>query len=193
MKHLFPLLILLAIGAVSLGLGKKYHNNLVSFHIQGDDHDNPKFMHTVKLGSDFREYKFAKIPSFTDRDIKWFYPFTSQYGTSFGAAFQLKSHSAIELKGLCLTNQGKLLGCRISNAPLQAVIIDKPIEDGVLVVWEGLTQEHLAEFRKRFPHVDDVRGTSEASSAEPEFKLPSLSKPKERKPLFQFKKKNSGQ
>ncbi len=146
---------LLAMAAVCLGAGKKYKLYLVTFHMEGDQTDNPKMVVPVKLGTDHRQYYFSKIPSFTDHDMAWFYPFTSRDGASFGAAFKLKDHAATELKALTLTNQGKLLGLRCSDAQLQAVLIDRPIDDGVIVVWEGLQQRHLQEFRKRFPHVDD--------------------------------------
>lgn len=158
---------LVAFALLSIGAGKKYQLYLVTFHVEGEMTDNPKMITPVKLGAEHRQYYFSKIPSFTDHDIAWFYPFTSRDGASFGVAFKLKDHAAQELKGITLTNQGKLLGIRCSNAPIQAVLIDRPIDDGVIVIWEGLSQDHLKEFKRRFPHVDDVRG-----NPGPQFKLP---------------------
>lgn len=149
------------------GAGKKYKLYLVTFHIEGEETDNPKMITPVKLGTDHRQYYFSKLPSFTDQDIAWFYPFTAADGVSFGAAFRLKEHAATELKALTLTNQGKLLGLRCSDAPLQAVLIDRPIDDGVVVIWSGLQQKHLQEFRRRFPHVDEFQ-----PKAGPQFALP---------------------
>lgn len=180
----FAILGLVLLSSLCLGAGKKYQMFLVTFHLEGDQHDNPKFMHPVKLGQDHRQYFFSKIPTFKDNDIEWFYPFTSRDGGSYGAAFQLKEHALQELKGVTLTNQGKLLGIRIAGSPLQhAVLIDRPVTDGVIVLWEGLTQNHLKQFRKRFPHVDDYAakkgllapggdGSSTPDSG-PRFKLPS--------------------
>lgn len=149
------------------GAGKKYKLYLVTFHLEAEKTDNPKMITPVKLGKEHRQYFFSKIPTFTDHDIKWFYPFTAEDGVSYGAAFQLKDHALTELKAISLTNQGKLLGLRCSDAPLQAVLIDRPITDGVVVIWSGLQQRHLQEFRKRFPHVDDL-----APPSGPEFNLP---------------------
>jgi len=154
-RKIFLICSLLAISVWCPGIGKKYNLYLVTFHLEGDQTDNPKFITPVKLGKDHRQYFFSKIPCFTDKDIAWFYPFTSRDGASFGVAFRLKDHAAIELKAITLTNQGKLLGLRCSDAQLQAVLIDRPLDDGTVVVWEGLQQRHLEEFGKRFPHVDD--------------------------------------
>lgn len=163
-------LLFLALLATTLwcpAAGKKSQNFLVSFHLEADQTDNPKFITPVKLGSEHRQYFFKKIPDFTDKDIAWFFPFLSQDGVSYGAAFRLKEPAAAQLKAFTLSNQGKLVGLRCSDAPLQAVIVDRPIDDGVIVVWSGLQQRHLQEFQKKFPHVDDV-----ARPTGPEFALP---------------------
>lgn len=161
------LLFLLATAMWCPGMGKQYKLYLVTFHIEGEETDNPKMITPVKLGQEHRQYFFSKIPSFTDNDIQWFYPFSAADGVSFGAAFRMKEHATVELKAVSLTNQGKLLGIRCSDAPLQAVLIDKPIDDGVVVIWSGLQQRHLQEFRKRFPHVDDYK-----PKAGPQFATP---------------------
>jgi len=167
MNRWFAIFSILAVSALCVGAGKKYQLYLVTFHLEGEQTDNPKMITPVKLGSEHRQYYFSKIPTFTDHDIEWFYPFNSRDGKSFGTAFKLKDHAATELKGVCLTNQGKLLGARISDAQIQAVVIDRPIDDGVIVVWQGLSQDHLKQFRKRFPHVDDFKG-----KLGPDFALP---------------------
>ena len=167
-RRLLVLLFLIGVVILCPAAGKKYKLYLVTFHLEGESTDNPKFITPVKLGAEHRQYYFNKIPTFTDHDIKWFYPFTGSDGATYGAAFQLKDHAATELKAITLTNQGKLLGLRCSDATLQAVLIDRPIDDGVVVVWSGLQQKHLQEFRKRFPHVDDL-----APASGPRFALPN--------------------
>ncbi|HQW27968.1 MAG: hypothetical protein KA152_11735 [Verrucomicrobiales bacterium] len=167
-RRLLILLTLLATVMWCPAAGKQYKLYLVTFHIEGEETDNPKMITPVKLGQEHRQYFFSKLPSFTDSDIAWFYPFTASDGVSFGAAFRLKEHAAVELKALTLTHQGKLLGIRCSDAPLQAVLIDRPIDDGVIVIWNGLQQKHLQEFRRRFPHVDDFKPKNGPQFAEPQ-------------------------
>ena len=142
----------------TMGAGKKNANSyMISFHIEGTEAEAPKFSQPVRLGSEGKVYYFSILPTFTNRDIAWFYPFVSKDGKSYGAAFQLKPTATKGLQAVTLKTQGKLLGARIVDAPLTAVMIDRPIEDGVLVVWSGLSKKHLQMFQKQFPHVEDLQ------------------------------------
>jgi hypothetical protein len=134
------------------GGGKKAQSFLITFHVEGVADEAPEFASPVKMGTEMRQYYFRKVPEFTDQDIEWFHPFISQDGQTYGAAFKLNGNASQQLKALCLTHAGKLLGARIANAPYSAVMIDRPVDDGVLVVWQGLGKAHLKAFEKKFRH-----------------------------------------
>lgn len=170
----------LALAAIPLCLtaaGKKANTYLVTFHLEADKEDAPKFAVPIKLGSEKRQYYFSRVPEFTDDNILYFFPFIAENGASYGVAFKLKPTSAVGLKALSLKNQGKLLGARIPNAPYTAVQIDRPVDDGILVVWGGLSKAHLKAFAKHFPHVDQVRqalGQGAVSDTDLKVDLPGL-------------------
>ena len=170
---MFRITILASILAVSLwcygGGQQSKSSRLVTMHFEEESNSNPKMVTPVKLGSEHRQYFFSKMPTFTASDIQWFYPFTAEDGVTYGAAFRFKDYAARELEEQTLVNHGKLLGIRCSDAPLSVVLVDRPITDGVVVVWSGLQQRHLKEFQKQFPHVDDLVG----ATVGPEFELPS--------------------
>ena len=155
------------------GAGKKSQSYLVTFHVEGTAEEAPEFASPVKLGTEMRQYFFKKVPEFTDSDIAWFFPFISQDGQSFGVAFKLKPNATQQLKALCLTHQGKLLGARIANAPYTAVMIDRPVDDGVIVVWQGLGKAHLKAFEKKFPHIDQAALGSRAEPDPTAISLPN--------------------
>ena len=148
------------------GGGKKSRGYLLTVHLESSEEEAPKFASPAKLGSESRQYYFKVIPEFTDEHVDWFYPFISKDGKSFGAAFKLEPHKVEALRGLTVQNPGKLLGIRIPNAPVEAVVIDRPIDDGVIVYWSGLTPAHLEFFEKKFPHVEDVPGYLQADPSE---------------------------
>lgn len=154
MNRRLAILFLLPALALFMGNGKKAKSSLVTFHLEGTQEEAPKFSIPIKLGSEMRQYYFKRVPSLTDADIAYFYPFVSENGASFGVGFKLTPYGTETLKALTLTNQGKLLGIRVPNAPYGAVMIDQPIEDGVIVLWEGLTQDHLKAFEKKFAHIE---------------------------------------
>ncbi|NNE93018.1 MAG: hypothetical protein HKN23_15340 [Verrucomicrobiales bacterium] len=145
--------------------GKKAQKHVITFHLESDESHYPKFATPVKLGSQAKQYYFEIMPSVTEKDIDWFYPFVSKDGRTFGAAFKLQPSRARHLQGLTQENNGKLIGARVVGAQLSATMIDRPIEDGILVIWDGLGREQLMLFKKYFPHVEDLqkaRGTADA-------------------------------
>lgn len=172
MKHGLIAALFCTIAVVCMGAGSKAKGYLVTFHLEGDETDSAKFVSPVKLGSEHRQYYFRKMPSFTDRDIVWFYPFVSEDGQSYGAAFRLADHKAQELTGITVANQGKLFGTRVMDAPLRAVIIDRPINDGIVVIWSGLSQNHVKLISTKITHVDKMTGTG---NTVPSFDLPEVS------------------
>lgn len=188
MKHWYPISFFLLVAVFCIAAGNKSKGKSISFHLEGEQTSSSKFVMPIKLGSEGREYFFSKAPTFTSSDIEWFYPFRSENGQSFGAAFRLKTRAALELKDMGRTSPGKLLGISVAGSGLQAVIIDRPVNDGIIVLWRGLTQEHLELFQKSFPHIDDVQGANSetaATNSGPEFDLPQKKNP------FQFPKKKS--
>lgn len=168
MKQGLFTIFLCAIGLLCIGAGSKSKAYLVTFHMEGDETDSTKFVTPVKLGSEYRQYFFKTMPSFTDKDFLWFYPFVSEDGQSYGAAFRLNDVKAQELTAITIENQGRLFGTRVLDAPLTAVIIDRPINDGVVVIWKGLSQNHLKLIGSRIQHVEAVEGAMNT----PSFDLP---------------------
>lgn len=156
MQRWFIIILVLIPALLSIGAGKKAKPILVSFHLEASQEDGAKFSIPVKLGSEKRQYFFSRTPVFTDRDVAYYYPFMAKNGNSFGVGFKLKPRPSEELKALALNHQGKLLGVRISPSHYSAVIIDRPDGPGVIVAWEGLTQEHLKILDEVIPHAEKV-------------------------------------
>ena len=172
MKFWTTALLLCLAGVFALGAGSRAKGYVVTFHLEGQAEDSDKFVTPVKLGSEHRQYYFRKMPSFSDKDIAWFYPFVAQDGSSYGAAFRLNDAKKEELTGITVANHGKLFGSRVLDAPLRAVIIDQPISDGVLVIWDGLSQNHVKQIGAKIPHVDKYLGTDTPPQELPSFNVP---------------------
>ncbi|MEO0446092.1 MAG: hypothetical protein AAF191_08455 [Verrucomicrobiota bacterium] len=122
--------------------------------------------HAVKLGNPAQQFYFTLTPVFTEQDVRWFYNFISEDGLTFGAAFKLHPQSAERLNLITKEPafQGKLLAAYVQpvtaqSPPVQSVVrIDRGVTDGVLVIWKGLTNEHLQILQRRIPHVREVSG-----------------------------------
>lgn len=141
--------LLLLCGALALGFGKRSKGILVSFHVETEAADAPKFAFArPDEGSGSMRY-YRKVPEFSDDEIAWFYPFSAQDGGSFGVVFKLDEDGTRHLENVSAENPGRYFLTMIHPGHSSAVIIDKVISDGIVVVWDGLTPEHIDVFRKK--------------------------------------------
>jgi len=146
--------------------GKRGEPVVISFHLETVQAEWPKFAQAIKMGDPAQQYYFKMAPSLTDGDIEWYYPFIAEDGVTYGVAFKLKNKGAGMLRELTSDpkNQGKLLAGNVqpldqSSGPVRCYLqIDRRIDDGVLVFWEGLTDLHLQWLGARFPHARDATG-----------------------------------
>lgn len=157
---------LAAAGLMLLGSGQRSGSApiLISFHLETNGDDWPKYAEAIKMGSPAKQYYFRKMPVATDQEIVWFYPFLAEDGATYGAAFKFNQHGTELLSQVSgtPTNQGKLLAVNLQpisskQGPVRSYIqIDRTVNDGIVVIWKDLTDEHLRVFAQRFPHVRDV-------------------------------------
>ncbi|MEM7014358.1 MAG: hypothetical protein AAF585_23095 [Verrucomicrobiota bacterium] len=170
MNSRITLAILALTGLTLLGSGQRSSNApiLMSFHMETTQEDYPKFAEAIKMGNPAQQYYFLKMPVVTDRDVSWFYPFLADDGVTYGVAFKLNRPGTDKLTQVSTTptNQGKLIGVNIQalsrkQGPVRSYIqIDRGVSDGVLVIWKGLTDQHLRVFAQRFPHARDLMDPS---------------------------------
>ncbi len=167
MRSRWPGLFLLALCLPLMASGKRGSAPaLVSFHLETSEGDYPKFAHAVKMGDPAQQYYFKLSPALTDGDVQWFYPFLAADGVTYGTAFKMGTHGSNVLQTLTSSpeNQGKLFAVNVmpldsKSSPMRDYLqIDRRIDDGVVVIWQGLTDAHLRVFAQRFPHVRDVTG-----------------------------------
>ncbi len=156
---------LLILALTLMGSSKRDATALISIHLETSQEEYPKFAEAVKMGEPARQYFFQRSPLLTDRDVVWFYPFIAEDNT-YGTAFQLNRRGAEMLKRISLDPafSGKLLGVYVmplSNkvpAVESYLQIDRPVSDGIVVIWKGLSDKHLRVFAKRYPNVKDLQG-----------------------------------
>ncbi len=118
----------------------------LSFHVEAEAVEEGKMVERVRLGN--KDYFFRKVPEFTDDYIDSFYPFPAENGKSYGAAFRMNKTGSQRLAVVTQLNLDRRLLTAVNQQPISFVIIDKAISDGVIVVWSGLTEEHLELFEK---------------------------------------------
>lgn len=132
----------------------------ISFHIEGQQLDGPKMVQPMKLGNPAKVYFFRKAPELTERHIQGYYPFLANDGSSFGAAFKLNQHGSDILTTISTISQGRKLLTVLDAEPVDFIVLDKPIRDGYIVCWGGLTKADLAKFDTQFQRIQEDRNSS---------------------------------
>ena len=127
--------------------GKAENKASLSFHIETEASDNPKMIFPHALNNGQTRY-FRRLPEISTKDVVSYSPFPSDSGEGYGAVFRLRDSAAKRLSALTNINQGKWLVAQVNGRLVDAVIIDQPINDGVLVVWKGITLADLSIFDK---------------------------------------------
>jgi hypothetical protein len=133
--------------------GKKESKISIMFHMETEGSDNPKMIFP-QLANGQQRF-FRRMPEFSTKDILSFSPFASQFDGDYGIIFKLKGSAANRLVAISNMNQGRWMVAQISGRVLDGVMIDKQIDDGVLVIWKGVTLEDIRLLDETFPRIGE--------------------------------------
>lgn len=152
MKYLI-LFALLIMPTVVFASGKKAPPASISFHMEGNAAEAPKFARKVKTLAG--EKYFRKVPEISTKDIIAFSPFPADDNRTYGVVFRLSAQAARRLNSVTTMNQGKLLLALVNGQALGVVRIDKPVSDGMLVIWSGIAQQEIKLYDKVAPRIGE--------------------------------------
>jgi hypothetical protein len=130
---------------------KKAKNMAVSFHLETEAAVNPKMVFEHPIGG--KKHYFQKSPEFHTKDIVAFSPFLADNQIDFGVVFQLRPASASRLESITAANQGRLMLATCNGRVVDVVLIDKPVKDGFLVIWNGVQDAEIKECDKMAPRI----------------------------------------
>jgi hypothetical protein len=116
----------------------------VSVHMETENSENPKMIFPQEIGGSARY--FRRMPDISTKDVIAFSPFPSEAGEDYGVVFKLKDNVARRLSAVTSSNQGRWLLTMINGRAVDGVLIDKQIDDGIIVVWKGVTLADIAVF-----------------------------------------------
>lgn len=149
MKRLVPLLLaMLAPFLISMGKKKEY---TVTFHAEAESNDMPKTMFPFQLEGQQRVFKV--IPEVSQSNVVAFHPFPSETGVGNGVTLQLdfRGRSALELA--TRTRQGQYFLAMVNGTPVDYVVLDQVVRDGMITIWQGVPDEVVALMDKQLTRI----------------------------------------
>jgi hypothetical protein len=140
-------------GLCFLGAAKK-PAVAVRFHVEANARDGDVFAMPVKFRNPPRDGFVERVPSLSERDVQGIYPTNAGDGT-FGCAFVLNTHGRTALQTISTEKRGSSLVVFVSTKggthQVVELMIDKPINDGVIFVPRGMTLLEIEALQKQFP------------------------------------------
>jgi hypothetical protein len=146
-------LFLLCLAPVAMAGGKNEDTPVISFHIETESTDNPKMIFPQRM-EDGKVRYFRRLSDVSSKDVAAFGPFPDDGGgETYGIALQLKPAAARRLSAITAVSDGKWMVARVNGRVVDAVIIDKQIEDGYLIIWRGVTLAEINVYDKIVPRI----------------------------------------
>lgn len=127
----------------------------ISFHMETEASDDPKMIFPYPMLG--KERYFRRMPEISSKDFVAFNPFPSDDQTTYGILIQLKESSGKRLTAITTANQGKMMVCQAFGRVVDAVMIDQPVNDRVIVIWKGLTLDEIHELDKTMPRIGEKK------------------------------------
>jgi hypothetical protein len=145
-----------AMSPAVLAAGKADNKASISVHLETESSENPKMIFQQEIGG--RTRYFRRTPDISTKDVISFSPFPSEGGGDFGVVFKLKEHVAKRLAAITSSNQGRWLIISANGRPVDGVLIDKQIDDGIIVAWKGIDLADIEVFDDSLPRIGQEGG-----------------------------------
>ena len=144
----------LSAAAACVAGGKKDDASAVSFHLETEAGDNPKMIFQQPMPNGQARH-FRRMPEISSKDLTAFSPFPADDGVSYGVMFKLKGNAQRRLNAVSTNNQGRWLLAMANGRAVDAVLIDKPVDDGFIVIWQGVTEQEIKQLDKALPRLGE--------------------------------------
>lgn len=145
---LFTMLIL-ALAPPVLASGKKEVKASITFHMETEATDNPKMIFPRMANG--KQRFFRRLPEFGTKDILSFNPFPAETGGDYGILLKLKGGAINRLAAISNANQGRWMIASVNGQIVDGVFLDRQIDDGVLVIWKGVSLADITLLEESLP------------------------------------------
>jgi hypothetical protein len=172
MKFRIAPLVLLAVLPLLVAFSKK-PTYVITFHAQSEATDSKKMTFPMKIEG--RDMIFKMIPEISQQNIIAFHPFDAEGGGK-GVALQLDFSGRATLEMLTRQRQGQVLVAMVDAKPVDYVVIDQVIDNGMITIWRGVPEPTLQQMGKKLARIRP--GTSPSASEHMEDMAPTTKKEK---------------
>jgi hypothetical protein len=143
----FRVFLLPLVALVFMAAANKRYEVSIRIHAETTRQDTSSFSIPVVVEHPHRELFIDKIPDISERDIVAMYPFPADDGT-FGCTFKLDEHGKINLETVSTEKRGYSLVAVVDGLPVDQMLVDARVKDGILTIRRGFKPEQLVKMKK---------------------------------------------
>ena len=104
-----------------------------------------------------KELPFRRNPELVTKDIAAFNPFPSQDGEGYGALLQLSPSAKNRFAAISNASVNRWLVAMVNGRVVDAVLIDKQVDDGYMVIWKGIGKAEIDAFDAMVPRIGEKK------------------------------------
>lgn len=175
------LLALACAGLCSCQSGKD--NFTISVHSLGSEMESPRSIMPDTVGNPPRKIILKRAPEFSQRNIAAYHSFPADNGNGNGVTLKLDFKGTQALELVTRMRDGEILRSLVNGKPVDYVVIDRPIADGIFTIWEGIPDEVVKEMAGKYPTIGGLPSASATMDMTPSTKT-------EKKKSFELFKRN---
>lgn len=132
----------------------------LSFHAQGSDMESPRTIFRYAIPGHAHPLVFKRVPEISNSNIAAYHDFPTSNGNGRGLALRLDFRGTNALEMVTRNRRGEVLLAMINGTPVDYLTIDKPVSDGIITIWEGVPETVIAEIKKKYPPIKELRSMS---------------------------------
>lgn len=121
----------------------------VRIHAEGTEAEAPTFAIPATMLNG-RPAFLQRMPLVTQSEIDAVYPFAAADGSQ-GVYLKLGAHGSRLLQQHSMSQQGKMLAVMLNGRMVSNLLVDRPVNDGIVSIPRGLSQEDIALLTSVFP------------------------------------------
>lgn len=156
---LFVLPLLLA-SCNGFNLDEKKDKFSITVHSQGTADDSPRSVFKIPVPGRTQPMIFKLVPEIAQHNIAAFHSFPADDGNGFGITMRLDFRASETLNLISRTKQGEILLAMVNGQPVDVLTIDKPVNDGLYTIWEGVPQTVIDQMAKKYPPISKLKSVS---------------------------------
>jgi len=129
---------------------------VITFHSQASPDDPRKTMFPFQLEG--KPLLFKLVPEISQANVTAFHPFPAETGKGNGMALRLDFRGAGALEMVTRSKQGEYLLAMVNGIPVDYVVIDKPVHDGLITIWQGVPDDVIKVMDQKYTRLRNGQG-----------------------------------